>query len=40
MVTGINLPKIANVAQPYIGVVLKTHTAVADYLAVMGGVRF
>ena len=40
LVTGFYLPKIANTAQPYIGVVLKTHTAVADYLAVMGGVRF
>ena len=40
VVTGIYLPNIKGYGKPYIGVVLKTHTAIADYLAIMGGISF
>lgn len=40
VVTGIYLPRVTKHTRPYVGVVLKTHTAVADYLAIMGGVSF
>jgi len=40
MVTGIYLPSISGYATPYVGVVLKTHTAVADYLGFVGGISF
>lgn len=38
VVTGLYLPKINGTARPYVGVVLKTHTAVADYLGVLFGI--
>lgn len=38
--TGIYLPRIKNYATPFVGVILKTHIAVADYLAIMGGISF
>ncbi|MFT6782308.1 MAG: hypothetical protein ACJA1A_002242 [Saprospiraceae bacterium] len=40
VVTGIYLPNIEGYGKPYIGVILKTHTEVADYLAIMGGISF
>jgi len=40
VVTGIYLPNIAGYGKPYVGIVLKTHTAIADYLAIMGGISF
>lgn len=40
VVTGIYLPKVRQTVQPYIGVVLKTHTAVADYLGFLVGVSY
>ncbi len=40
VVSGIYLPSIKGYGKPYIGVVLKTHTAIADYLAIMGGISF
>ncbi len=40
MITGIYLPSIKGYAKPYVGVVLKTHTAVADYLGIVGGISF
>ena len=38
VVTGLYLPQIKGTVRPYVGVVLKTHTAVADYLGVLFGV--
>lgn len=38
VVTGLYLPEIKGTVRPYVGVVLKTHTAVADYLGVLFGV--
>lgn len=38
VVTGLYLPEIKGYARPYIGVLLKTHTAVADYLGILMGV--
>jgi hypothetical protein len=40
MVTGIYLPNIKGYGKPYVGVILKTHTEIADYLAIMGGISF
>ena len=40
VVSGIYLPTIKGYGKPYVGVVLKTHTAIADYLAIMGGISF
>lgn len=40
VVSGIYLPNIKNYGKPYVGIVLKTHTAIADYLAIMGGISF
>lgn len=40
VVTGIYLPTIKGYGKPYIGAVLKTHVAIADYLAIMGGISF
>ncbi len=40
VVTGIYLPNIKGYGKPYIGVTLKTHTSIADYLAIMGGISF
>lgn len=40
VVSGIYLPNIQGYGKPYIGVVLKTHTAIADYLGIMGGISF
>ena len=40
VVTGIYLPHIKGYGKPYVGVILKTHTAIADYLAIMGGISF
>ncbi|MDF1699348.1 MAG: acyloxyacyl hydrolase [Saprospiraceae bacterium] len=38
VVTGLYLPEVRGHVRPYIGVVLKTHTAVADYLGILFGV--
>jgi hypothetical protein len=38
VVTGLYLPEIKGTLRPYIGVLLKTHTAVADYLGILVGV--
>ena len=38
VVTGLYLPEIKGYARPYVGVLLKTHSAVADYLGVLVGV--
>lgn len=38
MTTGLYLPTIAETTRPYIGVVLKTHMATADYLGIVFGV--
>lgn len=40
VVTGVYLPKIKGTVQPYIGVLLKTHTAVADYLGFLVGISY
>jgi hypothetical protein len=40
VLTGIYLPSIKGFGKPYIGVVLKSHTAVADYLGIIGGISF
>ena len=37
-ISGIYLPEIGGLARPYIGAVLKTHKAVADYLGIQFGV--
>jgi len=37
VVTGLYLPEIKGTVRPYIGVLLKTHTAVADYLGFLVG---
>lgn len=39
VITGVYLPEIKGYARPYVGVLLKTHTAVADYLGVLLGVN-
>lgn len=36
-VTGLYLPKIKGTVRPYVGVVLKTHAAVAEYLGILIG---
>ena len=38
VVTGIYLPRIKGTVRPYVGVMLKTHSAVADYLGFLIGI--
>ena len=37
LTTGLYLPEISGTARPYVGVVLKTHMAIADYLGIVFG---
>jgi len=40
VITGLYLPGFKRNARPYIGVLLKTHVAIADYLGIVGGISF